>query len=436
MKYSIFRLIVLIWVGTSTVFGQETFLRVYPTQQEERAYEAIQTENGNFIIVGKRASDYHEDDVKGLIMLIDENGQLINEFTIDSENNSWFCTINKKTWQKDNYILTGFQDSALINGWIGSAMLFEIDENIEIISKNIVHQLNNILLRPWKTTFKNDSTLLLLTSYWDMSQALLKEQIFVTEVRFPADSVHSFLSEAGITSITQDIIYIPENKEIHIAYFGGLVDDFGIKILRLDEMLNRICSFENPSDMFSTACETILSDSTYLLTATAYRTIGTTTYRVINILEMDKQGDSIKGVEYYNHQDTAIYAGAGTNTVIINDSIFVVGIHNIDPGGVPWQNTPTWLQVTKMDLDLNILSHHYYGGDAMYFPYCITSTNDNGVLITGYMWDYNQPNNQQHDVFALKLNSDGMIVNIPDNATWQAGEAILYPNPAGSYVNI
>ena len=355
---------------------------------------------------------------------------------IISQANNPSLQIDKKPGTNDTFLVTSFQDSTLINGWIGSALLLEIDENIEIISRNKVHQLNNTLLRPWKTTFKNDTTLLLLTSYWDMGQAIPKEQIFVTEIELPADSIRSFLSETGITRIPQDIIYIPQNEETHIAYFGELVDGFGIKILRLDNKLNSITSFENPSRMFTTACETIFTDSTYLLTATARRNIGTNTFRVINILEMDKQGDSINEIEYYNHQDTAIYAGAGTNTVIINDTIFVVGIHNIDPGGVPWQNTPTWLQVTKMDLDLNIISHHFYGGDAMYFPYCITSTNDNGILITGYMWDYNQPNNFQHDVFVLKLNSEGMIVNVPENNAWQAGEVILYPNPARDFVNI
>jgi len=42
----------------------------------------------------------------------------------------------------------------------------------------------------------------------------------------------------------------------------------------------------------------------------------------------------------------------------------------------------------------------------------------------------------QHDIFALKLNSDGLIVDVPENAPWQATEAIVFPNPAKDFVNI
>ena len=38
------------------------------------------------------------------------------------------------------------------------------------------------------------------------------------------------------------------------------------------------------------------------------------------------------------------------------------------------------------------------------------------------------PENDQ-DIFALKVDSFGLITNIPKNATWQMNDAILCPKP-------
>ena len=427
---------VLVTIARCT-FSQSTFFNVYRTSKLERAFETIQTSNGNYILVGKRSTDVYENDVKGLVMLIDDEGHMIEEFTIDNENKSYFFTIDKSSGQDNRYLISGSQDSILGNSWRSSLLIYEIDENIEVQSNHCFHHMNNHLIKPWKTSIVNDSTILLLIGSFDMSYTIPPLQSIITEVRLPADSVRSYISNIEITCIPQDILFIPQNNEAHVFYFGGyLTDASDIKILRLDSMLNSIVTVDSPSAMFSTACATPVSDSTYLLTATAYPVSGITSTRAVSTFKMDKYGNGIYGMEFYNHPDTILYGGFGTNTAIVNDTIFITGIYNIDPFGVPWQNTPTWIQITRLDMELNILSHYFYGGDAMYIPYCIIPTLDDGVFVTGYMWDYNIPNNQQHDIFALKLNSDGLIVNIPEEATWQAGEAIVFPNPADDIVNV
>ena len=149
---------------------------------------------------------------------------------------------------------------------------------------------------------------------------------------------------------------------------------------------------------------------------------------------MDKHANGINGTQFYNNPDTILYAGFNENTAIVNGSIFLTGIYNIDPWGVPWQSTPTWIQITRLDMDLNILSDYFYGGDAAYYPYCILPTRDNGALITGIIWDFKEP--KQLDIFAMKVNSDGIIVNVPENASMQTTEAILYPNPAREQITV
>jgi len=433
MKY-FYLLIMLTFAGH--LFSQNTFFKVYSTYQEDCSYEATQTNDGNYIVVGERASDYYVEDNKGLIMLIDENGQLIKEFTIENDNISAFATIDRKPGQNNVYIVTGFQDSIFNGNRISLVIIYEIDENLEILSRNTVFSLNNILLRPRKTAVKNDSTILLLSSRRDMSFTYPPLQSIITEIRLPADSIRSYVSNIEIPCLPQDILYIPKNNETHVLYLGGhMYDDMSLKILKLDDMLNGIATMDPPAFMVTTACATSLTDSTYLATAAAFFTSGTTTTLEIAIHKLDKDGIDIKGIHYNIHPDTILYGGFGTNTVIINDTIFVVGMHNYDASPTPWLINPIWIQITRLDLDLNILSHHFYGGDARYLPYCMIPTLDDGVLISGHMYDYNS-GFQQHDIFTLKLNSNGLFVDVPENPSWQATEAILYPNPASDIINI
>jgi hypothetical protein len=82
---------------------------------------------------------------------------------------------------------------------------------------------------------------------------------------------------------------------------------------------------------------------------------------------------------------------------------------------------------------LNLIDHHFYGGDAFYMPYSIIATSDGGALITGNRYDFHFPDIMKYHIFALKVNSEGIITNVPNNVSWQAAEAIVCPNPGSEY---
>jgi len=415
---------------------QNTFFNVYNTNKEERVFEVAQTTEGNYILVGKRATHSNESDVKGLMMLVDNNGAVLKEFVDDNMGKTYFYTIDKIPGNENMFLVIGSKDTLIENTWQTCLMHYTIDNQLIVNSRYFTHKQSDYIISPWKTDFVNDTTMMLLSGRFDLSFTFPPLQIIVTEISLPADSIRSYISDIDIICIPQDILHIPNNNETHIFYFGShLYDRSHIKILRLDQMLNVITSLETPTDMVSTACATLLNDSSYLLTGTAHPVSGLTTTRDIAVFRMDEHGNGMNGIQYNNHQDTITYGGAGTNTTIVGDTIYVVGVHNLDPFAVPWQSEPSWIQITTLDMELNILGHHFYGGDAFYMPYCIIPTNDNGLFITGYVWDY-KSGIQQHDIFALKLNSDGLIVDVPEHAPWQATEAIHYPNPANERINI
>jgi len=431
-KYVLLIVIVLL---TQYSIGQNTFFKVQNTYETDRAFGVIQNSDGSYIAVGKRSTTIYEEDMCGLVMKTDENGNQLKEITIANKNRISLGIIDKVPTYNNEFIIIGSEDSIVGAEYYSKIIILLIDIDLNILSQHITHSVKNIKIFPSKHTFISDSTFILqVGTITNTSPPRLG--FVVSEIKLPADSIRSFVSDSGVTCLPGDVIHLPGNNETHAIYFGGGLDDSSsIKILRLDDKLNKIETLQSPSRAFSTPCTTKLTDSTYLLTTTSRVPYGSTMKRTISTFKMDKTGNGLHGVQYFNHPDTALYAGDDINTAILNNSIFITGLYNIDPWAMPWQDTPTWVQVTKLDMELNILSHHFYGGDAMYIPNCIIPTIDDGVFITGCMWDYNS-GEMQHDIFALKLNSDGLIVDVPEIASWQATEAIIFPNPASDIINI
>lgn len=156
----------------------------------------------------------------------------------------------------------------------------------------------------------------------------------------------------------------------------------------------------------------------------------------IKVKKYNSEDLQVDSLQYYNHPDTLLYSGAVKNTAIVGDKIFVVGVYNVDPGQFPWQSTPTWIQVTRIDTGLKIIDHHFYGGDAFYIPYHIIKTTDGGALIIGNRYDYNTPWEQKYHVFALKVNSEGLITELLEQPQAKAHDAIIYPNPGHEFFKI
>ena len=89
-----------------------------------------------------------------------------------------------------------------------------------------------------------------------------------------------------------------------------------------------------------------------------------------------------------------------------------------------------------MDSNLHILDHHFYGGDAVYQPFKILSTSDGGAIVFGHRYDYTIPSVHMYHPFVLKVNSAGLITELPEQPQVKAHDAIVYPNPGSEWLNI
>jgi len=431
-----FVIYIFLFFLADNALAQNTFFNIYRTHQIETSFDATMASDGSIIIVGERTTTIPEDKVCGLIMKFDENGNFVKEITLVNQKRTFIYNIEKVPNYNNEFIIIGASDSIVGDDYYSSILITRIDDQLNMISQNSFYPIKNYRVFPWKFTFINDSTMILETGKQIVAAGSPPISLMITEVKLPADSIRSFFSDSTIIRIPADITYIPKSNEIHVTYYGQSIDNDTsfVKILRLDRLLNNLETLQSPSRAQTTACTTELNDSTYLLTATSYVTTNNGSVRAISAFVIDAYGNGLNGIKYYNHPDTILYGGFSENAAIVNNSVFLTGVYNIDPSSVPYQSTPTWIQITKLDMELNILNHYFYGGDAAYYPYCILPASDGGAFITGIVWDFQLP--KQLDIFVMKVNSDGIIVNVPENTSFIMSEALVYPNPAGECLTV
>ena len=428
MKKNILLLILTITVNT--LLAQHSFFKCFDTPTFECGFSVVQMFDGGFLITGEIADSYYGlNNSKGYLLKIDDDGNVIGSTQYhDSSNRAYFTIIKQLPENPDYYMVIGAIDSTSGNDVYNEMALVVFNDSLQMVSDRKFPSEKNLAFYPQHGVISYDSVLLILSSVYKNNV----KQVGLTKIALPFDSICSYITSSIYSSIPQDLIYDYSTDRVLIFYLGNLfMKDSFLKILKLNSNLNYMSSEESPISILTTACADWLNDTSYVLTGATYNGANPTEHIVTGIIDNNSQ--VIKTIEYGGENDTILYGGAGTNTMINNGMVFITGMYNFDPTSWPWQSSPTWIQVTKMDTELNIQSQHYYGGDAEYTPYCIIPCSDGGAFITGFTWDYNTPGNELWHIFALKVDSMGVVTNIPDDASWSVSEAIVCPNPGNEY---
>lgn len=152
----------------------------------------------------------------------------------------------------------------------------------------------------------------------------------------------------------------------------------------------------------------------------------------LGIIETDLQNNLLISNDF-GKTDTNDYPGNhNTMDFLEIDNIYYGGTSNLT---YPYfSNIPSWLLLNKIDENLNLKWQKYYGGDACYLLMSILATLDGGCVMAGSRYDY-QTQNQERDVYLIKVNEDGLITwahNIPEITK----EILIYPNPGNDLIHI
>ena len=133
--------------------------------------------------------------------------------------------------------------------------------------------------------------------------------------------------------------------------------------------------------------------------------------------------DTISNPGYnYNigiNQDNNIFYGGATN-----QSIYTL-----------FPPEPSNIILGCFDTSLNVIWQKYYGGDQYYGVWTVNPTNDGGCIIGASSFDY-QIQNQERDIYIMKVDTNGIITGINHDPPTGDQKTKIYPNPGKEFIYV
>ncbi len=428
-------LFVIIFSGNVSI-SQTNFFKWFPTPEHEVTYDVAQTSHGDYLLVGKKGET--TESLHSFILQVNQYGSIVNEIEFPSlSGNSSINTIDKMPGSDHTFLLTGSRDSVSPNGYYSILRLTVISDSLQIITANDFISAKGRRYTPWKGKFVGDSNFYLLYQY-DTIGGSYPPDIGVSKFDLSFKKISTFHhASQSPWYAAQDIFFRDTDHTIQIFYIGQDMEGKYslVRIVSLSNNLDFIASYPGPNQIVTNVSATRLSDSLFFLFGTNTQTL-ILPHQHLGCYLLNDTLVVVKSVALYNNPDTLLYAGRGGFNLSLSpatSTAFMTGIYNFDPLGHEWQSTPTWIQLSKIDLTLNLIENNFFGGDAAYVPYSIKPTADGGTIIIGHRFDYNIPQNHQYDIFIIKTDSSGLIVSLPENQKELMSEAILTPNPGSEY---
>jgi len=419
--------IVLLLTSYISSYSQTSFLKWFPSEKGSLVTDVIELSDSSFIVAGGLQNDI-SNSVQTYIVKIDKDGDLIQEkIGVISDTSSCLGLFFKLPNDPTCYLMSS-------NKYEKNGHKLHFNTINKLSTSNLEHSEFRRFLSPV-------DTLNLVQSI-----AISDSSIFIHSKicrNFPTYEPIGFLINKYDLNITQGDSYIDyrgsnypdyisnDQKYQRVKYYfsniGNIcVKNFNYTLLPTSEQIVM------PNTPYLSSV-TNMFDSTFLITSIVRNS---TAIDHIKIVKLDQNDQKIDSTEYYNHPDSVLYAGVSINTAIVNDKIFVVGSKNLNPYQYPWQSTPTWLQITRIDTCMNILDHHFYGGDAVYMPYKILRTLDGGTVVIGNRYDCFNPASNILNPFILKVDKNGLITDFSDNPSPISHHAIVFPNPGKEVLNL
>ncbi|HNX90064.1 MAG TPA: T9SS type A sorting domain-containing protein [Paludibacteraceae bacterium] len=235
------------------------------------------------------------------------------------------------------------------------------------------------------------------------------------------------------TARLKALTYIDNHFKIYTTGFGAFIPYYygGLAIIDFDTCFNIMGYSGIPHSISSYNYIENLNDSVYLL---AGHTIiaGTGNSWDLAIAKYNLDNEDL-GFNHYNYsQQAREYPGWLKCLSVANgNSIYVGGWTNGD-GYFICPYLDQVIVLVNYDSALNMRWARFYGGNACYLSSIVQATTDGGCIIGGMYYDPSNPDNLQ-DALIIKVDSLGLVTDVPGTATISSHDVILYPNPFHDY---
>lgn len=412
--------------------SQINFFRYYPDPLNEYIYSVAETADHHFLLCGSTMTNSFFNN--GSILKINDSGDIVQKKNLNSATiQSFFSSVKRTSLDSTGYILVGKEDSISNGQSYNSVKIWKLDDSLNFTDEFTYRFGNTVINTPQAYVNINDSLLFIVSSKSEIPQnnhdfSLLKYNLYDGSWLYYQPENNALRNPTGL-------LWNNTFSRLSFPVFGNSLKESGPScIFTFDQDLNFVSQFEPDYTFISNIGMSAVGDSAYVISGTLPEGLYTDSYVTIKYRFDNIQLDS---VHLYTDMDTLVYPGFGVVNLVLDSCIWVVGMYNTRPEQGYWQNDPSWIQLNKINSRFELCEQLFYGGDAYYFPYNVISTDDGGLMVVGTRYDaLAVPHLYQHDPFVLKVNSEGLIVEVNNPEKPITQEAIVMPNPGRDYLQV
>ena len=298
--------------------AQTSFFRNFKQTSHERAFSAVQMQDGNFIIAGEKSESGYYGSKEGYIAKLSINGEIVKGVKINPNSSARMCIILPYTTTNEEFLCIGSSDSAVGAESFGRRIFYTLDSELNIINQKYYSFKHNYSLYPWQYTIKNDSILYLMTDFSNTTPSSGKPRLIdVVKYKMPFDSLVSYADTNY--SVTQDLYFDNTTNELSLYIFPSH------RKLQLDENLNYISSGNYSGKFATNICITPFNDTNYLISGATHNESSSNLQ--MGCIRYNNYNISVDSLFYTPNADTNFYTGGRESTTIIGNHIFIAGFY-------------------------------------------------------------------------------------------------------------
>ena len=419
---------------------QSSFQVTFRSPLNEYFSSMVEDNNGNYLAVGQQRYYNQFETNKGIIWRISHTGDTLSKvfsfgdtasaFSQIILNNNNYCTIigGLTLWPDFNksYIL-----------------ILDLDTNLNIVNQKVIQPF------PYKGAgfarmIRSNTAFYGLGSAIDQND-IVNPSIVKLSSEFDTMGIQTypFYNGTGVFSGEFiDAIFSPDSSQIwtftrlftpdNLSYCDMMVVDTSLNFISIKEF--PFGSYPYFGDFNNNISAKRITDSTFLVGGDYWHQYYPLASQFdIGFAEFDSSMVSVP-VHTFGAVDTMDYSGfVKTFTFINSDSIYFTGTKRLVPGFFPPH--VSWIYAGIFNRDYELYYKRFYGGDAHYWAEGIIRTSDGGSLISALRYDFNTQNDER-DVFFLKLTPEGLITGIKENQHCPYLPFAIYPNPGADILHL
>jgi len=422
-----FRLLIIISSFVVTANAQFTFECTISDQKDQCVTSIIETNEYYLIVTYVDRNSVYEQTPN--LFKIDKQGNIVLSTMLKPE---YHAFIIYEIFPNEDGSFTGFGFSRPFEDSLAYFTIIELSDKLSILNEfnyqTYFDMLDYINVEKFLDGY-------IIVGSGRNPQNFLK-RVFAYRIDSSYDTLYCKIYPEEGTKYPFDIITTENGNDskVFVSGYHQQTNTSG-QIFLLDSLLERVDLKGIPESVSLYNDAMYFDDGHYLLTGKKHISNSHPQDEQLAIMLMDTN-DLMQDIEFLGASDTLDYPGFYTNLDFVDaDNIYYSGTKNIVLGGY-FVSTTSWFFLNKLDINLDVQWQKFYGGDAYYMLWAMIATQDGGCLMAGTRYDYLTQNNER-DIFIIKVNSDGFITWLGDEPPQiTAHDAIVYPNPGSSYLKV